>query len=167
MQYPLNSIHYNYGVSHHRHQKRMNTIIRAVIAQGVFFLNRQITNIHSYTLTSHIPHSSQIHISNKKERKKKDKKLTIKDKTGHDKRGQDKTRHPSVQPTFSPIHTNDIKTGTKGNITLSLICTCKKHCGTEQLCAETTNKIQDKFNVQLQHVCHASQWKYKNNINSN
>ena len=95
----LSSIHY-YRVSHRHQNKRMNTIKRAVIAQGMFFLkrNKKQTYIHSYTLTSHIPHSSHIYISNKKE--KQDKKLTHKDKTGHDKRGQDKTRHPSVQLTF-------------------------------------------------------------------
>ena len=97
---------------------------------------KKCDHIHSYTLTSHIPHSSHIYISNKKKQTNKQyKKLTHKDKTGHNKRGQDNLiRHQSVQLTFSPIHTKNIKTGARGNrpITLSLICTCGKHRSTEQ-----------------------------------
>ena len=54
------------------HQNKfMNTIIRDDIAQGYFFIpkiDKQPRYTQSYTLTSHIPHSSHIHISNKKEK---------------------------------------------------------------------------------------------------
>ena len=32
------------------------------------------------------------------------------------------------------------------------------------MCTCRNNKIQNKLIVQPQHICHASQWKYKNNI---
>ena len=108
----INSIHY-YRVSHRHQNKRMNAIIkRAVIAQGIFFLktNKKLTHTFLHPHISHPSLKPHLHLHNGK---------TGHDKTGHNKRGQDKTRHLSVKLIFSPIHTKDIKTGTRGNITLS------------------------------------------------
>ena len=97
----------------------MNTIKRAVIAQGIFFSkNKQKKNNKHTILHPHISHPSLKPHQQQKE--KKDKRQIHKDKTGHYKRGQDKTRHPSVQLTCFPIHTKDTKTGIiRGNITVS------------------------------------------------
>ena len=133
---PFISITQKHPLVSHRHQNnRMNTIKRVVIAQGIFFpLNIQKTNIHTF-LHPHISHPSlKPHLH--QQQKKNTRNWHTQTKTGHNKRGQDNLiRHQSVQLTFSPIHTKDIKTGARGNITLSLICTCGKHRSTEQWCA--------------------------------